>query len=211
MKLKVTVNGTAYDIEVEEQEEIRPTLGNIVVGGSAAAPAVGGGAPVAAASGDAVPAPLAGSVFKILVEEGQDVKAGEVIVILEAMKMETEITAPADGKVTGIFVKVGDAVQAGQGLVSLGAPAASGDSAAKPSGPVAPTGQGTPVPAPLAGSVFKIEVAPGDKVEVGQVVVVLEAMKMETEIKAEVAGTVGSVLVNVGDAVQAGQALIEIA
>lgn len=209
MKLKVTVNGTVYDIEVEEQQEVRPTLGNLVVGGSPAAPVAGSAAPAVSASGDAVPAPLAGSVFKILVEEGQEVKAGDVLVILEAMKMETEITAPADGVVTGILVNLGDAVQAGQGLVSLGA-AASGGEAKATEAPAAPTGQGTPVPAPLAGSVFKIEVAPGDKVEAGQVVIVLEAMKMETEIKAESAGTVNSVLVKVGDAVQAGQPLVEI-
>ena len=64
-------------------------------------------------------APLAGSVSKILVEEGQKIEAGEVLLILEAMKMETEITAPAAGTVGSIHVEVGDAVQGGQGLVSI--------------------------------------------------------------------------------------------
>lgn len=212
MKLKVTVNGTAYDIDVEVQEENRPALGSIVVGGSSAAP--GAAAPAAvAASGDAIPAPLAGSVWKILVEVGQEVKAGDVVVILEAMKMETEVTAPADGVVTGILVEPGAAVQGGQGLVSLGAPAAAPAADAKAEATPAPAagGKGEPVAAPLAGTVLRIVAGVGEQVAADQTVAVLEAMKMETEIKAGKAGTVVSVLVNPGDAVQAGQGIVELA
>ncbi len=209
MKLKVTVNGTEYDIDVEVQEEKRPELGAIVVGGSAAAPAVAAPA-VTAASGNAIPAPLAGSVWKILVEVGQEVKAGDVVVILEAMKMETEIEAPADGVVTNILVNPGDAVQGGQGLIEIGAPAAAPAAEAAPATPAA-SGVGEPVPAPLAGSVWKVLVAEGDQVEADQTVVILEAMKMETEIKSPKAGTVAAVLVKPGDAVQGGQAMVEIA
>ena len=64
-------------------------------------------------------APLAGSVFKILVNEGDEIEAGQVLLILEAMKMETEITAPNAGTIAHIGVAVGDAVQGGQPLVEI--------------------------------------------------------------------------------------------
>jgi biotin carboxyl carrier protein len=66
-----------------------------------------------------VVAPLAGSVFKILVEEGEQIEAGQVLLILEAMKMETEITAPAAGTVGSIRVEVGESVQGGQALITI--------------------------------------------------------------------------------------------
>ena len=120
MKLKVTVNGIAYSVDVEVEEEQRK-LGSIITGG-------GGGvsntpAPTTASvegmSANAVVAPLAGSVFKILVNEGDEIEAGQVLLILEAMKMETEITAPNAGTVARISVAVGDAVQGGQPLVEI--------------------------------------------------------------------------------------------
>lgn len=118
MKLKVTVNQTAYEVDVEVAEEAPQQLGAIVIGGkggSAAAPAAG----ATGASANAITAPLAGSVFKILCKEGDEVKAGQVVVILEAMKMETEITAPKDGTVAKILVDVSTPVQGGQALVEL--------------------------------------------------------------------------------------------
>ena len=76
-------------------------------------------ASVQAASANAVVAPLAGSVARVLVEEGQAIEAGEVLLVLEAMKMETEITAPKSGTVARILVEKGTAVQAGEGLIEL--------------------------------------------------------------------------------------------
>ncbi len=118
MKLKVTVNGIAYDIAVDVEEEEAPQLGAIVIGGSGAihAPTT---ASVQAASANAVVAPLAGSVAKILVEEGDEIEAGQVLLVLEAMKMETEITAPKAGKVARILVEKGNAVQGGEALIEL--------------------------------------------------------------------------------------------
>ena len=117
MKLKVTVNGIPYDIEVEVEEEDR-TPPTIVIGGAGGMQTpVASTASVRATSANAVVAPLSGSVSKILVEEGQEIKEGEVLVVLEAMKMETEITAPADGTVSAVDVAVGEAVQGGQVLL----------------------------------------------------------------------------------------------
>lgn len=119
MKLKVTVNGIAYDIDVEVEEQEAPQLGAIVIGGSGAihTPTT---ASVQAASANAVVAPLAGTVARILVEEGQEIASGEVLCVLEAMKMETEITAPKSGTVARILVEKGTPVKAGEGLIELG-------------------------------------------------------------------------------------------
>ena len=66
---------------------------------------------------NALTANLAGTVVKVLVQEGQKVTSGETLLVLEAMKMETEVTAPKDGTVAHVAVSVGDAVQSGQVLV----------------------------------------------------------------------------------------------
>lgn len=118
MQLKVTVNGVVYDVDVEVEEEPQPTLGAIfMTGGNFAVPTTA--APASAADGNGVRAPLAGTVARVLVEEGQAIAAGDVLVVLEAMKMETEITAPEAGAVGAVLVAAGDAVSGGQVLVEL--------------------------------------------------------------------------------------------
>lgn len=82
---------------------------------------------------------------------------------------------------------------------------------AAPSTPAAPSGGGEPVTAPLAGNIFKVNVKAGDQVQEGDVIIVLEAMKMETEVRAAKSGTVGQVAVNPGDAVAVGDTLLTIA
>jgi methylmalonyl-CoA carboxyltransferase 1.3S subunit len=124
MQLKVTVNGVVYDVDVEVEEEPQPSLGAIfMAGGNFSPPPVaanGGGSSGAAASdGTGVRAPLSGSVARILVEEGQSIEVGDVLVVLEAMKMETEITAPEAGTVRAIHVAMNDAVTGGQVLVEV--------------------------------------------------------------------------------------------
>ena len=119
MKLKVTVNQTEYEIDVEVEEEERPGLGPIVIGVNGGSNPIPTKASVSAVSSNAVVAPLAGSVARILVAEGDEIEAGQVLLVLEAMKMETEITAPAAGKVATILVAPGDAVQGGQALIEL--------------------------------------------------------------------------------------------
>ncbi len=109
----VVVNGQSYNVQVAEGENVQiesisPSKTQTT---SAASPA--------SSSGIQVKSTLPGSVFKILVKEGQAVKSGEVIVILEAMKMEIEIIAPSDGVVSALHVNVGDVVENEQLLVSL--------------------------------------------------------------------------------------------
>lgn len=120
MKLKVTVNGIPYSIEVDVEEEEKAYVGSIVIGGGGGGMPVHASASVPATSANAVTAPLSGSVARILVEEGEEIEAGQVLCVLEAMKMETEITAPAKGKVERILVSKGEAVAGGEALIELG-------------------------------------------------------------------------------------------
>ncbi len=115
---KITVNGTSYDVAVEESGVASaPVAAAAPVAAPAAAPA----APVAApaAGGTAVSAPMPGNILDVKVAVGAAVKAGDVLIILEAMKMENDITAPADGTVASIAVKKGDTVNSGDALITL--------------------------------------------------------------------------------------------
>ena len=117
MKLKVTVNGSVYDVDVEVEEEPRPSLGAVLVGSMSAHGVAPTSAKAPASASNALTANIAGTVVKVLVEAGQEVKEGETLLVFEAMKMETEVTAPKDGRIAAVDVAVGDAVQGGQVLV----------------------------------------------------------------------------------------------
>lgn len=110
----VTVNGQSYVVQVADGGDI-----SSVVPAAGVAPAA---APVAAApsgAGEPVSAPLAGNIFKVCVSAGQQVQEGDVIIIMEAMKMETEVRAAKTGTVASVSVKEGDAVAVGDTLLSL--------------------------------------------------------------------------------------------
>ena len=110
----VTVNGKAYNVTVSQGGEIQSVA-------PAAAPAAAAeSAPAASGDAEPIPAPLAGNVFKVKVTQGQTINKGDVIMIMEAMKMETEVRAPVGGVVSAIMVKEGDAVQVGETLVMVG-------------------------------------------------------------------------------------------
>lgn len=110
----VDVNGKSFVVQVNAGGDIEGIKPVAAAGGDAAAEQ----APVAG-SGDPQGAPLAGNIFKILVKAGQAVEEGEVMIILEAMKMETEIRAFRSGTVSGISVQVGDSVNVGDCLVTI--------------------------------------------------------------------------------------------
>ena len=131
MNYKVTLNGRTYEGEVDagtamlldEYEAIAPApvAAAPVAAAPAAAPAAAApAAPVVTGAGEAVNAPMPGNILKVNVQNGQAVKAGEVLVVLEAMKMENEIMAPKAGTVTQVLVSKGSTVDTGAPLVVIG-------------------------------------------------------------------------------------------
>ncbi len=113
-KYKVNVNGTAYEVEIELIDA------NAVASAPAAPAAEAAPAPAAApAGGTTVNAPMPGNILKVNVANGQAVKKGDVLMILEAMKMENEIMAPCDGTVAGVSVAQGATVDSGAVLCSI--------------------------------------------------------------------------------------------
>ncbi|MDE6593667.1 MAG: biotin/lipoyl-binding protein [Oscillospiraceae bacterium] len=118
-RFNITVNGKSYDVAVEE-----------VGGGSAAAPAAtapaapapaAAAAPAPAPAGDGTPvkAPMSGNILDVKVNVGDTVSSGQVIIVLEAMKMENDIVAPCAGKVTSIAVKKGETVNSDTVLATI--------------------------------------------------------------------------------------------
>jgi len=117
MKLQLTVNGSVYDVEVEVEEEPLPTLGAVLVGSTSAYSLTPTATKAPATLANALTSPVAGTVVKVLIAAGAEVKSGDTLLVLEAMKMETEVTAPKDGKVKSVDVAVGDPVQGGEVLI----------------------------------------------------------------------------------------------
>lgn len=117
----VTVNGTGYKVEMENAPaapaaapKSEPAAAPAPVAAAPAAPAA-----KAAGEGQTVTSPLPGVIIEVSVKEGQAVKAGQKVAVIEAMKMENEIQAPADGTVTAILVGKGDSVLEGAPVVKI--------------------------------------------------------------------------------------------
>lgn len=225
-QVQVTVNGKAYNVEIDHETSAAPTIKTVVAASASSA------APTAVSATQAkITAPLPGNITKILVSVGQSVKKGDVVMIMEAMKMENNIVAEADGKVKSIGAQLGQAVNQGDVLVELegattAAPAPT--PVAKPTvAPkkvaAAPAAQPAPAPkpamtsvggktisAPLPGTITNVNVKVGQSVKKGEVLVVLEAMKMANDIVSEWDGTVKNILVQQGASVNVGDALVEI-
>ncbi|MBQ9106969.1 MAG: biotin/lipoyl-binding protein [Clostridia bacterium] len=129
--LRITVNGRTYDVQVEEvgatAAAVPAAPAPVVAAAPAVAPAPVESAPAAAPAATAAPSagaqtidsPMPGSIVSVNVSAGDVVKKGQVLVVLEAMKMENEICAPTDGTVDAVCVSKGDSVNPGQTLVSL--------------------------------------------------------------------------------------------
>lgn len=118
MKYEITLNGKIYEVECEECEAVltAPVA-------APAAPVAAPAAPVASqsvsAEGTSVPSPMPGTILSINVSVGQTVKSGDVLMILEAMKMENDISAPCDGTVKQILVSKGSTVNTDDVLVVI--------------------------------------------------------------------------------------------
>ena len=215
--MQVTVNGQTYQVEMAQTRAYGPR------------PAMAGAAPVAQAGGPKnVVSELPGTVTAVKATAGQHVKRGDVLLVIEAMKMANDIVAEVDGTVQRVAVSAGQSVNQGDLLVEMvadavaapvvapapaapkAAPAAAAPVTAAPALSPAAVGAKT-VTAPLPGSITKISVKVGDTVAAGDTVLMMEAMKMENSISAEFGGTVKTILCKEGDQVQSGQALVELA
>lgn len=117
----VNVNGTKYEVAVEEIDgKTAPAAKSAAAPASAPAPAAPAAKPAAAsANGTKVTCPMPGTILEIKVKDGDSVKAGQAIFVLEAMKMETDIPAPAAGTVRGVSVQKGASVDTGALLCSI--------------------------------------------------------------------------------------------
>ena len=132
MKYKVTLKGKTYEVEVERGEAMiideyeayapapaAPAAPVVAAAPVAAAPAAAPAAPAAVAAGTPVTAPLPGNVLGVKVNVGDAVKAGQLLVLIEAMKMENEVLAPADGVVKQIVANKGAVVATGDTLLVI--------------------------------------------------------------------------------------------
>ena len=118
-RYSVTVNGVVYDVAVEEIDGAAAPVAAAPVAAPVAAPAPKAAAPKASAGAVSVKAPMPGNIMKINVKAGQAVKKGDVLIVLEAMKMENDICAPDDGTVASVEVSQGATVETDAVLVTL--------------------------------------------------------------------------------------------
>ena len=217
-----TVNGVAYPYTIADGISAQPV--------QQAAPAAQPAAPVQQAvvtGSEEVKAPMPGLVLRINVKVGDSVKKDQVLMVMEAMKMENEIYAPCDGVVSSIPVSQGQQIQSGETLMTIGgtvsaalAPQPAPVQAAPEPQPepvqqaspvqqaAAPSAGGEEINAPMPGLVLRFNVKVGDTVKKDQVLMVMEAMKMENEIYSPCDGTVQQILVNQGDQLQSGAPLM---
>ncbi len=114
-KYRVNVNGTAYEVEIEEITGAVPSPA-----AAAPAPAAAAPAPAAAAGSENITRPMPGTILSVNVTKGQAVKKGQVLMVLEAMKMENEIMCPRDGTIVSVDAVKGAAVETGALLCVLG-------------------------------------------------------------------------------------------
>ena len=113
-KYRVTVNGTVYEIELEELTGAAPSAPAAPAAAAPAAAAPAAPAPAAApAGGEQVTSPMPGTILAVNVAVGDTVKRGQVLMILEAMKMENEIMCPCDGKIASVNTSKGASVESG--------------------------------------------------------------------------------------------------
>ena len=230
---EVTVNGTVFQVEIEKQETVkkkpvvapRPAATATGAAVSASKPA----AAPASAGTTVVKSPLPGSIVKVMVQAGQDIKKGDTLLTMESMKMENVIASEATGKVKSVLVQPGQNVMQDDKLVEIevaaaAAPAPVAETPKASPAPAAPKAEPAPAPAPkaapaggtkitspLPGSVIKVLVSEGQAVKKGDTLLTLESMKMENAIMAECDGTVSKIAVTAGQNVMQDDLLIVIA
>ncbi|MDY5075596.1 MAG: biotin/lipoyl-containing protein [Paludibacteraceae bacterium] len=231
---EVTVNGTVFQVEIEKQETVKkkpvvaPRPAATATGAAVSASKPAAAAPASAGT-TVVKSPLPGSIVKVMVQVGQDIKKGDTLLTMESMKMENVIASEVTGKVKSVLVQPGQNVMQDDKLVEIevtdaAAPAPAAETPKASPAPAAPKAEPAPAPAPkaapaggtkitspLPGSVIKVLVSEGQAVKKGDTLLTLESMKMENAIMAECDGTVSRIAVTAGQNVMQDDLLIVIA
>ena len=230
---EVTVNGTVFQVEIEKQETVKkkPVVAPRPAAAGAVAPTAKPAAAPASAGTTVVKSPLPGSIVKVMVQAGQDIKKGDTLLTMESMKMENVIASEVTGKVKNVLVQPGQNVMQDDKLVEIEVAAAAAPAPAPETpkaAPAAPKTEPAPAPAPkaapaaapaggtkitspLPGSVIKVLVSEGQAVKKGDTLLTLESMKMENAIMAECDGTVSKIAVTAGQNVMQDDLLVVIA
>lgn len=210
---RVMVNGNEYYVEIEDDSMSKVP---ILERSEKALPVAPQFSSSFDAKSGAVKAPLPGMVFSIPVKEGDSVTKGQPILVLEAMKMQSELAAPVSGKISKIHVKEKSLVQEGEILITMDSDEIRQETATeKPQKSRRATdriesAKDNTVRAPLPGTILDIRVSVGEEVREGQTILILEAMKMESEIHSHTSGRVKSIHVSKGASVKENDALIEL-
>lgn len=222
---EVTVNGTVFHVAIDKKKTT-PSIKPAAPKAAAAAPA----APRAAqpAGSVVVKSPLPGSIVKVVAAAGQPVKKGDLLLTMESMKMENQVTSEYEGTIKSVLVQPGQNVMQDDKLVEIetvavaaapaaaapvapkAAPAPQPAPAAAPAAPKAaeaPAG-GKKVVSPLPGSIIKVAVTEGQAVKRGDLLLTLESMKMENQVLAEFDGTVTKIAVTAGQNVMQDDLLV---
>jgi len=161
-----------------------------------------------AREGGEIRAEMSGSIVRVLVKKGERVERGQAVLVLEAMKMENEVTSPYSGVVEEVLVSDGDKVQAGDVLLVISEnEQPDSDVQMKTS---TSSEDGNVVRAEMAGTVVKVLKREGETVRAGEAVLVLEAMKMENEISSPSDGKLSRIFVGEGSRVQIGDPLFSL-
>ena len=223
---EVTVNGTVFQVEIEKQETVKktPIAAPRPAATGAAAPTAKPAAAPASAGTTVVKSPLPGSIVKVMVQAGQEIKKGDTLLTMESMKMENVIASEVTGKVKSVLVQPGQNVMQDDKLVEIDVAAAAAPAPEAPqaapaapkaapapapkAAPAAVPAGGTKVTSPLPGSVIKVLVSEGQAVKKGDTLLTLESMKMENAIMAECDGTVSKIAVTAGQNVMQDDLLV---
>lgn len=209
---KININGTDYLVQIEEDKaQSIPKLASQEKAVPLAPSFSSGTDP---GSGE-VKAPIPGVIVSIPVEEGEAVKKGQTIIVLEAMKMQSEIASPFDAKIGKIYVKERSPIHEGDLMMTLVGAEVKPTIAAKPVRATASIPVDSPedqvekiLRAPMPGTIIEVKAIVNGYLKEGDIALILEAMKMESEIHCPLSGTVSRIYVSRGDLVAEGDPLI---
>ena len=213
---EVVVNGTSFIVEFQKNESKKVKAARVAAPTAAPTAAPAAAKPAGAA---VVKSPLPGSIVKVMVKPGDNIKKGDTLLTMESMKMENVVASEYTGTVKNVLVQAGQNVMQDDKLVEIEtvavaaapapAPVAAPQPKPAPAPAAAPVG-GNKINSPLPGSVISVAVTEGQAVKKGDTLLVLESMKMENPILSDCDGTVTKIAVAAGQSVMQDDLLVVI-